>query len=151
MTYFSSDEDRVEDKYNRHSTTFRRFAKDKIVNFRLAKVHEFAEQTKWADAIYLAGGFATSLMVKGLALTKSLDKLFEGKIVGGTSAGANCLARYYYGNEIKKIEEGLGILNIKTYCHYKPENRKTVEKLASHKEKLPLLVLPNYKWVIMYK
>jgi hypothetical protein len=46
MTYFSSDEDRVEDKYNRHSTTFRRFAKDKIVNFRLAKVHEFAEQTK---------------------------------------------------------------------------------------------------------
>lgn len=151
MTYFSSDEYKVEDKFKRHSETFRYFANNKSIDFKLAEVNNFSEQVEWADVIYLAGGFATDKLVKNLSLTKHLEKLLESKIVGGSSAGAGCLAKYYYGNETQKIEEGLEILNIKTFCHYKPKDKEIVEKLSAYKEKLPLLVLPNYKWVIMYK
>src|SRR3989344_4727734 len=135
MTYFASDENKVEDKFKRHSETFRYFAKGKNVEFKLAEVNNFPEQVKWADLIYLAGGFATDKLIKKLAVTKNLGKLLEGKVVGGSSAGVNCLAKYYYGNEVQKIERGLGILDIKSYCHYKQGDIKIIKKLASYKEK----------------
>ena len=151
MTYFANDENKVEDKFKRHGDAFRYFAKDKSTDIKLAEVNKFPEQVKWADVIYLAGGVATEELVNKLSLIKNLEKLFDGKVVGGSSAGANCLSKYYYGNESQKIGNGLGILNIKTFCHFKQKDTKFVEKLASYKEKLPLLVLPSYKWVVIFK
>lgn len=151
MCYFAAEKKNINDKFVRHSKKFKNFAKSRKINFILADEDKFVEQIRWSDVIYLAGGFSTDDLVRKISIVKELPRIFDGKVVGGSSAGANCLAKYYYGNEIKKIEKGLGILNIKTYCHYKPEDRKIVEKLVSYKEKLPLLVLPNYKWVVMYK
>ena len=148
---FACDYDKVDDKFRRHADKFRNFSKDKKINFKLSELDKFSAQLKWADVIYIEGGAATEGLVKKLSLTKNLDKLLEGKVIGGSSAGVNCLAKYYFGNTSQKIGKGLGILNIKTYCHYDPKDKKVIEKLASYKEKLPLLVLQNYKWVVMYK
>ena len=148
---FACDDNKVDDKYARHTIKFKHFGKGKKINFKLAEVGIFSEQVKWADVIFLEGGASTDRLVDKLSLTKDLEMLFEGKVVGGSSAGVNCLAKYYYGNEIQKIEAGLGILNIKTFCHYEAKDKEVIEKLAAYKEKLPLLILPNYKWVVMYK
>src|SRR3989344_5814568 len=127
MCYLSSeDENIISDKFRRHSSKFKRFAGGKSTHFKLAEVDKFSDQVKWSDLVYLAGGFETSDFVEKMSVTKNLELLFEGKVVAGSSAGVNCLAKYYYGNTIQRIESGLGIINIKTYCHYKPGDEKIV-------------------------
>jgi hypothetical protein len=123
---------------------------NKNLEFDVAKNNEFSKQLEWADVMYMRGG-VTSLLTKKLSRTPNLENLFDGKTIGGSSAGVYALVKYYFCNDEKKIGKGLGILNIKAYCHYGQKDREVVEKLASYKEKLPLLVLPNHKWTVIYK
>lgn len=80
-----------------------------------------------------------------------IEELFEGKIIGGSSAGSYVLGRCYWGNDSHMLGDGLGILNIKIFCHYKPADKKNLETLKEFKEDFPILVLPDYKWVVFYK
>jgi peptidase E len=150
LNYFSRKAEDVERCFNQDTKRFKKVSFVKDLEFKIADPKKLAEQLNWADVMYMRGGW-TELLIKKLAKTKDLEKLMEGKVIGGSSAGVYCLAKYYYGNDSKKIGKGLGILKLKTYCHYENKDAKIVEQLTSYKEDLPLLALPNYKWVVMYK
>lgn len=147
---FARDEKQVVEKVKRHKERLLLHGVNKKLEFKVANLEEFDDQIRWSDVIYIDGG-DTFQLVKKLSFSRNLEKLFEGKVVGGSSAGVYVLAKYFYSNDVGRIGKGLGILNIKAYCHYEPKDTQIVKKLTSYKEKLPLLILPNYKWVVMYK
>lgn len=147
---FACDPERIEDKFRRHSALFSQHSDNKNISFKLADVDNFGSQLKWADIVFLEGGVATEKLMVKLGVTKNFKKLLDGKTVGGSSAGANCLAKYYFGNESREIAPGLGVLNIKTFCHFELKDGDIVAKLAAFKEDLPIVALPNYKWVTLY-
>lgn len=150
LCYFACEEEDIDKKFKQDIGKFKKYSIKKKLEFDVAEVKTFGEQIKKSDAIYLRGG-NTSWLVNKLMRTKDLEKLLEGKVVGGSSAGVYCLAKYYFGNDSKKLGKGIGVLNIKAFCHYRNNDTIIIEKLTSYKEKLPLLILPNYKWVVMYK
>ena len=82
---------------------------------------------------------------------KNLKHLFKGKTIAGSSAGVYTLSKYYYSNDLKNIFNGLGILNIKAYCHIKKTDSRIVSVLNKHKEELPLVLLPDCMWITLYE
>jgi len=146
---FACDKDRVEDKFRRHSDLFEKYSDGKVIDFYLADENIFEKQLGLADVLFLEGGGSTEQLVEKLSKFGKFSSLIEGKIVGGTSAGANCLAKYFFGNMSQKVGKGLGVLNIKTYCHFPESDNKNVSKLANYKEILPLILLPDYKWMVV--
>jgi hypothetical protein len=150
LNYFSREESEIAKLSDQDMKRFKKLSVSKNLEFEIAQPDKLSEQLKRADVMYMRGGW-TNWLTEKLLLTRNLNKLLDNKVIGGSSAGVYTLTKYYYGNDSKRLGKGLGILPIKAYCHYEPKDMKVINKLASYKERLPLLVLPNYKWVVMYK
>ena len=112
-----------------------------------AKPDTFDQQVKEADIIYLRGGNTKKL--QSYLENRDLKKLFDGKVVAGSSAGTYVLSRYYYGNDTKKLEEGLGLLPVKTICHFNESLKNKLIELENFREKLDIYTLPNHKFVVI--
>lgn len=150
LNYFSREESEAPTLAEQDKKRLLQNSDNKNLEFEIAKPKKLAEQLKRAYAMYIRGG-ETTWLTKKMSQTSNLEKLFEGKTIAGSSAGVYVLSKYYWGNDSKKLGRGLGILNLKAFCHYTPNDMKIVKKLLNYKEKLPLLTLPNYKWVVLYK
>lgn len=137
--YFDEDKERL-------------IAQSEIKDFQLeiARIENFEEQIENSDVIYFRGGSMTNLLGE-LRKFPNLENLFSGKVIVGSSAGAYALSKYYWNNDKNTLDDGLGILNIKCFCHYKNEDKKDLEKLLEYKENLPIITLPDYKWVTIYQ
>ena len=127
------------------------FLKKKI-DFILASNNPdiFAKQVKWADIVDIQGG-NTLLLCKNIKKVKNLNKIIKDKIVAGSSAGANIIAKYYYSNDRKKIENGLSILPIKVFAHYSKKMISEFNNLKKYKEKLKIYSIPETEFVIIKK
>lgn len=85
----------------------------------LAMPNKFEEQVESADLIYLHGGDDTLLHYW---LGKyDLSKLFSGKIVVGSSAGANALAHTYWTCDWREVQQGLGLVPGNVITHFESE------------------------------
>jgi len=148
LNYFSRDDDwnvlAESDKKN-----ILKQAGNKNVTFEIADPDKLANQLKKASVMYMRGG-KTLKLLESLRKTPNLGSLFKGKVIAGSSAGAYALAKYYYGNDSKKLAEGLGILNIKVYVHYSTSDVHIIEKLKNFKEDLEILVLRETKFQIIF-
>jgi hypothetical protein len=82
-----------------------------------AKPTTFLEQMDAADIIYFHGG-DTKLLLKTLPDTAKLKAHFSGKVVVGSSAGANMLSRRYWSSSRGVLGEGRGILDVNIMVHY---------------------------------
>lgn len=150
LNYFARKEEDIERLSRQDIQKFKKYSANKNIEFKIAKSDNLESQLKWADVMYMRGGW-TEWLTKKLSKTPNLEKSFDDKVIGGSSAGVYTLVKYYYGNDSKRIGKGLGILSMKAYCHYETKDKAIVKKLSSYKEKLPLLILPIYKWVVIYK
>ncbi|SRR5258706_11725116 len=152
VPYGKTDKENVEEYYDRNKTSCIHALPKKHISFVLAKENpqEFLDQMHEADIIYLGGGndeiFKAFLSQIPLNILK---KHFEGKVIAGSSAGANVLAMYYYTNDRQRVEEGLGILPIKTICHYTEEKESRLEELENYKEHLTSFALPENYFVVI--
>jgi peptidase E len=90
-------------------------------------------QINSSDIIFVCGG--SELLLKRY-LKSIKPKLLDNKVIVGISAGVNIFSSYYYSNDRDRIEKGLGILPIKTMCHYNLSKKEKFKKLISHKNKL---------------
>ena len=137
---------------------FRRMSKKKLI-FTIADPNEekLARQIKENDVIYLAGGWTLGLY-RRLKPVKNLKKLFNGKVVAGSSAGAIVLSKYYYDQDHGRIFDGLGFLPVKMITHYKCRGEYADESgedklnlLENHKEKLPIYAIRETEFVVVEK
>jgi hypothetical protein len=152
LCYFASAEDVWLKKFNQDMNRIQALDKNKHIEFMMANPQDFAEQVDWADAIYFRGG-SGHLMRDILSGKISKDNLKD-KIVAGSSAGVNVLAKYYYDQDYRTIEEGLGILPIKTITHfgegskYPADYEKIKKDLKNYKEDLEVIALPETEFII---
>lgn len=88
---------------------------------QLASPEIFLEQIDWADVVYLHGGhtWKQEAMIKKYT---DLEKHFQGKIVIGSSAGANFLSKTYFSPKRNLIGQGSGITEINSIVHFGSES-----------------------------
>lgn len=132
VVLFAREKEIWNEKFEEDKRNFSSASPQKVFSFVLAtdKTSTFIEQIKHADVIYLKGG-NTHWLQDRLAKIPDLKNLLSGKVIAGSSAGALVLSKYYYENDNDTYNEGLGILPIKTFCHYAEEKS---DKLAGLKE-----------------
>lgn len=150
LCYFSREEQEILECASQDKDLFIKNSSNKSINFEIADENNLSEQLKKTDIFYLRGGNTVQLVEK-MRKTENLETLFEDKVVAGSSAGVYVFAKYFWENDNDKIGEGLGIFNIKAFCHYAPNDAEKIKQLIEYKENLPLFTLPNFKWVIWYK
>lgn len=147
MCYFASEESNWNDFFNKDSELFLREFPE--LQMTLAKRDTFEEQVSNTSLLFLSGG-DSFLLIESLKAYPNFPSFIRDKVVVGVSAGACALSKYFYSNDEKRVAEGLGILNVKVYCHYKPELDANVEELKSFKEELPIITLPEHHSVIIF-
>lgn len=150
MNYFARDEERWGEKYELDKEKVLEQSENKDVAFELASLEKFDKQLKSTDVVYIAGGKNAPLL-NSLQKFPNIEKLFDNKVVLGCSAGVYVLSKYSYSYEAGEVFKGLGILKIKSICHYKEEDRVGIEKLKSVGEDLEIIVLSDHKVVEMWK
>jgi len=150
LNYFARPESELESILAEDKHKFIKNSENGNLEFEVAVPEKLSEQLERTNVMYMRGG-QTDLLINKLSLTDNLEKLFANKTIAGSSAGAYALSKYYSGNDTKKVSDGLGILNLKIYCHYEKYDKDVISQLQSYKENLPLLALPNYKWQIFQR
>lgn len=136
-----------------HSDACPRMTLKKKITFILASKDKFLNQLVKSDVLYLRGGDG-HIIRDVLSKYDDLGSLFQNKIMAGSSAGANVLAKYYYDQDTGRIEEGLGILPVKTICHYGDGNmygrsfEKELADLTDLEGNLETIVLKETQFVV---
>lgn len=149
LNYFAREVGEWEQCAKEDKKKFLKNRENNKLEFEIANPDTLPDQLKRCDVMYMRGG-TTTMLADRLSRTRDFEKLFEGKVIAGSSAGVNVLSTYHWSNEEGKIKQGFGVLAIKTKCHFRPDEREKIRMLMEHKEKLPVVVLADYQWVAMY-
>lgn len=153
--YFASDTGDVDKKFVEDEHRLRGFANNKDVLFLKASEADFENQVKKSNVIFLRGG-DTELLLEKLRKYPELKGLIVGKTVAGSSAGAYALSKYYYSNSKDLVREGLGLLPVRTVCHYQSlvhpvsKNINPVGDINKFDNKLELVVLKDYEYKVFH-
>jgi hypothetical protein len=95
---------------------FRKYFGNEIV-YNYVQPGTVQPQMRAADVIYLHGGDNQTLVGR-LVSYPELSQWFEGKVVVGSSAGANYLSQHYWTRSKQQVCKGAGILpcNVMVHC-----------------------------------
>jgi len=148
LCYFSSEKSEWEMKSKQDITRITKLNPKKKLTFLTADSRKLKVQLAKSDVFYMRGG-DTQMLLETLQKTPNFKNILDNKTIAGSSAGAYALAKYFYSISRKQVFEGLGFLNVQCTCHFTPENKKAIESLKKH-SKLPIIVLPNYKSLVLY-
>lgn len=152
LVYFARKESLSKEKFKIDKENFNKASKNNKFNFILASsdLDVFSKQVKSADVIYMHGN-KTNLLLQSLSKVRNLDDLWKNKIIGGSSAGANVLSRFYYNFSEDKIEEGLGILSYKVFVHSDTVSQEMINKLRQHQNEIETIILPETEFKVIRK
>lgn len=85
--------------------------------FELAIPDTFEEQTKKSNAVIIMGG--DDKLLQHWLRQCDLPKIWEGKVVAGSSAGSDALSSSFWTCDWRECMDGLGIVPVKFIPHYK--------------------------------
>ena len=92
----------------------------------------------------------TSMLLSVLKNYSEFLDLAKGKVLAGSSAGANIFSKFYFSNSKDAVFEGLGVLPIRLVCHYGsnkfPIKNDPLELMKGYSENLELVTLKDYEW-----
>ena len=96
---------------------FNRFKGDRAIEYQTMTPENFVEVSAWADAIYLPGGdpFGLKEKVSGF----DLSKLWDGKVIAGSSAGADLFCEGFTSLSDRKFDHGLGWVQVSMIPHWR--------------------------------
>jgi len=86
-------------------------------NYTLANKIDFLDQLERADVVFLHGG-DNDLLIDSLYKYQNIEDHFKGKLIIGSSAGANFLARAFYSRSYGGWRPGSGIVPYNILVHY---------------------------------
>jgi peptidase E len=85
-------------------------------------------------------------MINGMSFQiLSKKELFKGKIIAGESAGTYALSSWFHSEKAGGTFEGLGIVPVKTICHYTEERKDFLKDCSNDLEEV---VLPDYSYKV---
>ncbi|MFN3692880.1 MAG: Type 1 glutamine amidotransferase-like domain-containing protein [Candidatus Paceibacteria bacterium] len=115
---------------------------------------DFETDCSNADAIYFHGGNTPTLLA-ALKDYGDIERLFTGKTVAGSSAGAYMLSAYGAAHTSEHFRQGLGILNVRVICHFEstelPPSPTSLAEIYSTHLDLPLVVLRDCESKVFFK
>lgn len=114
--FFSQPKKDWQEKFNAFRPFFARAFGDDVV-CELASVEDFLDQVTNCDVLYLHGG-TTHRLRSVLAQYGDLKSLFSGKVVIGSSAGANYLSKLGYSPSLREPMKGAGLTDLNVIVHY---------------------------------
>ncbi|MEK7150032.1 MAG: Type 1 glutamine amidotransferase-like domain-containing protein [Patescibacteria group bacterium] len=133
------------------------FFQEHLQNFEieLATPENFLEQVKKSDIIFFQGGVPHQLM-SIIATNGDWVKELDGKVLVGSSGGADAICKYYGVGKTSNIGEGLGLLPIKFIPHWKSDYAPGIvinwdelfNKLKTHKENLKIVTLGEGEFIV---
>jgi len=115
-----------------------------LINTAIPDSKTLKRQLSSADILFFSGG--SELNLKKLFTKKIIPG--TGKIIIGVSAGVNFLSALYFSNDRQKVESGLGILPIKTICHFSTEKNKKAVLLSAEKS-YPVLPISDGEYITL--
>lgn len=145
LVYFAIPDEEVDKKHGVYKDYFKRNNKDKEIELKIATYENFIAEIQWSDAVYFRGGDTFRLLGVVGQYPSFKKELRKKKIVGGSSAGVYFLSKYAFSRSRKIIYKGLGILPIKTNCHYTEEKKDVKKILRDYPGKLILLEEGEFK------
>lgn len=153
---FARAKDDWDQKFKDDQDFFSKYLKD--FKLELAIPEKFIEQIKNSDVIFFQGGIPY-LLISVLNTTGHWLKELDGKVLVGSSGGADAICKYYGVGKTSNIGEGLGLLPIKLIPHWKSDYApKTnmdwdalLENLRSYKENLDVITLGDGEFTVIKK
>jgi len=143
LVLFAKEADAAPTSKARDMADFEKNSGGKKIIFQEADEKNFTEQLKSADVVYFHGG-STAKLLKALQVFPNLKDSLGGKIVAGESAGVYVLSTLFYSKTMGGLFAGLGIIPVKTICHYTGENK---EELTGN-DNLEILLLADDQFKI---
>jgi len=150
--YFAVIKEKWKESFEDDKKKFFLFNPDTEMEFVLASddIDILIGQIKSANIIYIRGG--TELLIYEIfRKINNLAELFDSKVIGGSSAGAYVLSKYFYSNYRDSIHEGTGILPIKCFAHYSDEMSDKLQMLKEYNEDLDVYAIPETEFVVIKK
>lgn len=151
--YFASRDEAVAEKFTEDSERMRAYTGSKNIHIELATKENFAEQVQKADVVYIRGG-DTQKLHQTLLQYPDLQKMFAGKTISASSAGAYVVSRFYFSNSRNDVFEGLGFVPARFVGHFESETHhdsSAVDPLGAmeaYDNDLELIVLKDHEWVV---
>ncbi len=144
---FARPQENWEEAFEQDKVFFMRNLPGVQLQINLARPDTFIAQLQNTDVVYFRGG-STQVLIDLLNQTPEWINNLDRKTIAGSSAGMDMLARYCFNLDTLQLEDGLGLLPIKTIPHWKSNyNAPNIDwaiakQLLSHyKEELPIVAL----------
>ena len=95
-------------------------------------------------------GGETEKLIETLRRFPDFTEVIKGKTVGGSSAGAYILSKYYHSASSDSAHEGFGLVPVRVICHYESDKFETrgnpMEQMKKYSADLELVVLRDCEW-----
>lgn len=114
--WFSMTDEESEARYPEYSEKMKKYFGDSTVITKADRT-TFMEQVAGADVVYFHGGH-TDILLTAMAGYENISNAFSGKIIVGSSAGANFLSRVGFSPGKAKAVTGAGIVDVVSIVHY---------------------------------
>jgi peptidase S51-like protein len=115
--FFADPEGVWSDKASYWETWFRMHLGDDL-QYAVASLEQLELQVKTADVVYLHGGESNELIVERMKAFPDVAEDFAGKVVVGSSAGANYLSCKFWTRSKRQVMDGAGIVPYGMMVHY---------------------------------
>ena len=145
--YFAKEREKWDELLSTDKDIIAKYRNDINIDVASLQKDTLISQIKNAQAIHIRGGDDLLLQERLLSIKDNLKELFDNKVVGGSSAGANLFSTYYYSTDREYIAEGFSLTPFKVICHYKDSLRTKAEELKTYGENLELLLLPEQAFI----
>lgn len=120
MCYFAQPREHWETRYADHTVRCTQTMEEGVQPvYQLAMPAMFAEQLQWCDAVVISGGDDT--LLQHYLRQYDLPVAWAGKVVAGSSAGANALATYYWTCDWRELQQGLGVVPVAFLPHFRSD------------------------------
>lgn len=147
LVYFAEEEEKIPLRIKQDTEEFETNRGSKKIKLRVASEKTFKTDCAWADAIYLHGG-KTQRIKERLSLYSDIRDIFSGKTIAGDSAGVNVLSKLCFTKNTNTLVQGLGVLPLKTMCHYTENETRSFGDIEPKAE---TLLLRDYEIKVIYQ
>ncbi len=133
---------------------FDSFKAGREIEHKIMTAENFLEVSKWADIVYIPGGDPFTLK-KNLEACGDIAKLWDDKVIAGSSAGADLFCVAYTYLQDKTMGQGLGWVQATCIPHWRDRFENYTDKDWDWAEQeslkqypnLPVLTIPEGEFV----
>ena len=152
LVLYAREASRWEAKARETEERFLRVSRDKNLSCTIASddIETFKNQIQTSDIIFFHGG-DTQKLQKKLEWIEALEKLLDGKIVAGSSAGALIFSEYYYENDNDRYHKGLGFFPLKMICHWNGQQSQMEHLCQLGDINSPILTIAEWEFIVRDK